>query len=127
MLYDRRTIIEQVRRLAAPPSSADRIALIRAIASLEAPELDERSDTDARRQALDAEQESWFARPPAERARYAGEYVAVHGGEILDHDPDQRVLYLRVRGRPERQPVLIVRADWSAPPDFTVHSPRLER
>ena len=116
MLQDRRAVIEQVRRL----------ALIRAIASLEIPKRERGADANANRRALDAEQELWFARPSAERKRYAGEYVAVHGGEVVDHDPDQRALYLRVRGRYGRRPVLIVRADWNATPDFTIHSPRLE-
>ena len=127
MLQDRRTVIEQVRRLAAPLSSADRLALIRAIASLDTPERKRGSRADANRQTLDAEQDVWFARPSAERERYGGEYVAVSGGEVVDHDPDQRALYLRVRGRYGRQPVLMVRADWNAPPNFTLHSPRLER
>ena len=56
-----------------------------------------------------------------------GEYVAIHRGEVMDHDPDQRTLYLRVRARFGRQPVLIVKADWNVMPDFTLHSPRLER
>ena len=45
----------------------------------------------------------------------------------MDHDADQRTLYLRVRARFGRQPVLIVKADWNVMPDFTLHSPRLER
>jgi hypothetical protein len=44
----------------------------------------------------------------------------------VDHDPDQRALYLRVRGQYERRPVLIIHADWDTMPDFTIHSPRLE-
>jgi hypothetical protein len=51
----------------------------------------------------------------------------VHDKEVVDHDPDQRALYLRVLARYGPQPVLIVRADWDAMPEFTIHSPRLER
>jgi hypothetical protein len=127
MLQDRMTVIEQVRRLAAPLSSADRLALIRTIASLEPPSRKRIAEVSADGQTLDAEQEAWFARPSAERKRYTGEYVAVHGGEVVDHDPDQRALYLRVRGRYEHRPVLIIRADWNTAPEFAIHSPRLER
>ena len=37
MLQTRTTVIEQVRRLAAPLNTDERLALIRAIASLETP------------------------------------------------------------------------------------------
>ena len=127
MLQNRTTVIEQVRRLAMPLSNADRLALIRAITSLETPKREQGANVSADGQTLDAEQEAWFARPSAERKRYAGEYVAVHGGEVVDHDPDQRALYLRVLARYGHQPVLIVRADWNTTPEFTIHSPRLER
>ena len=126
MLQTRTTVIEQVRRLALPLNTDDRLALIRAIASLETPK-HEPGIAPANVQTLEVEQEAWFARPAAERERYMGEYIAIHRGEVMDHDPDQRTLYLRVREQFGRQPVLIVKADWSAMPDFTLHSPRLER
>jgi hypothetical protein len=125
MQQEHRTVIEQVRTLAAPLSNAERLALIRAIASLETPEREAPRVTDT--QALDAEQEAWFAHPSAERQRYAGEYVAVQDGQVVDHDPDQRALYLRVRAQFGRRRMLIIKADWDAPPVFTIHSPQLER
>ena len=127
MLQEHRTVIEQVRTLAAPLSNAERLALIRAIASLETPEREAAPRRDADRQAPDAEQEAWFARPLAERQRYAGEYVAVQDGQVVDQDPDQRALYLRVRAQFGHRRVLIIKADWDMPPVFTIHSPRLER
>ena len=101
--------------------------VICAIASLETPEREATPRSDADRQAVDAEQEAWFARPPAERQRYAGEYVAVQDGQVVDHDLDQRALYLRVRAQFGRRRVLIIKADWNMSPVFTIHSPRLER
>lgn len=126
MLQDRNALIEQVRRLVRPLDSTDRLALIRAIASLDISEHEVDTDTSTDGEVLDAEQEAWFAQPTAERQRYAGEYVAVHEGKVVDHDPDQRTLYLRVRSRYGNQPVLIVKADWEASPEFTIHSPQLE-
>ena len=55
MLQEHRTVIEQVRTLAAPLSNAERLALIRAIASLETPEREAAPRRDADRRALDAE------------------------------------------------------------------------
>lgn len=76
---------------------------------------------------LAQEQAAWYAQEPHVRQRYAGEYVAVQeGGRVADHDPDQRTLYLRVRARFGHRAVLIVHADWSEPPVYTIHSPRLE-
>ena len=118
--------MEQVRSLAAQLNTADRLALIRAIASLETPEDETESEAAVTGKGIAAEQEAWFARPVAERKRYAGEYVAVHDGQVVDHDADQRVLFLRMRSRYGRRPVLIVRADWDTAPVYTIHSPRLE-
>ena len=126
MLTEHRTLIEQVRTLAAPLSSAERLALIRIIASLETPEREAGPERGAERQALDADQDAWFGRPSAERQRYAGEYVAVRGGQVVDHGPDQRELYLRVRAQFGRKPVLIIQAEWDAPPVYTIRS-HLER
>jgi len=76
---------------------------------------------------LAQEQAVWYAQEPRVRQRYAGEYVAVQeGGRVVDHDPDQRTLYLRVRARFGHSPVLIVHADWSEPPVYTIYSPHLE-
>jgi len=116
------TVIERVRELAVSLSAADRLALIRAIASLESAG----SSVEEDGSALAREQEAWFARPAADRRRYAGRYAAVYGEEVVDDDPDQRTLYLRVRAKYGRTPVLIVRGDWDQPPAYTIHSPRRE-
>jgi hypothetical protein len=120
------SVIERVRELAVSLSAADRLALIRAIASLEPPGSagEEAGAEDG--SALAREQEAWFARPAAERRRYAGRYAAVRDGQVVDEDPDQRTLYLRVRAKYGRTPVLIVRGDWDQPPVYTIHSPRRE-
>ncbi|MEM4203981.1 MAG: DUF5678 domain-containing protein [Candidatus Methanomethylicaceae archaeon] len=50
-------------------------------------------DCEAKAAALEAEQAAWFTRPREERQRYAGQYVAVRGGQVVDHDPDQRASF----------------------------------
>lgn len=121
------TVLDQIRPLIIPLSAAERLALAQAIASIE-PEPKPASSPPARRRSqLAAEQATWYAQPPDERKRYRGEFVAVRGGQVVDHDPDQRALYLRVRARFGRTPVPILHADWDQPPAYTIHSPRLER
>lgn len=124
MLHDHEAAIEQVRRIAASLSTTERLALIRAIASLEPSQRGTVAGTG--QSALDAEQLAWYARPLVDRQRYGNRYVAVQGGQVIDDDPDQRTLYVRVRERFGRQPVLIVKADWNSPPEFVIHSPRIE-
>jgi len=77
--------------------------------------------------ALRAEAAYWYTRSPEERRPYLGQYVAVHRQTIVDHDPDSRALYLRVRARFPGIPVLLIEADAEAPREFTLLSPRLER
>ena len=120
------SVLQKIRSLIAPLNAAERMAVIQAIAAMEPGVA--RGDTSSaeRRKQLAAEQASWYARPLAERQRYRGEFVAVTDGQVVDHDPDQRSLYLRVRQRFGHRPVLIVRADWTEPPVYTIHSPYRE-
>lgn len=127
MLPDTKTVIEQVRSLAALLDDLDRLALIRAIASLSPAKHQQESTMFDARSLLSVEQDSWFAHPSAERRQYAGQYVAVHGGQVVDQDKDQRMLYLRVRARYGSTPVLIIHADWDSIPTYTIRSPHLER
>jgi len=117
------TVLDRIRPLVIPLSAAERLALVQAIASIEpkpAP-----SPQTQHRDQLAAEQAAWYARPPDERAHYRGEFVAVRGGQVVDHDTDQRALYLRVRARFGHTPAPILHADWEQPPTYTIHSPRL--
>jgi hypothetical protein len=126
MVQGTETVIEHVRELAVSLSAADRLALIRAIASLESSGSQEEGADAKPGWSLAREQEAWFARPAAEHRRYAGRYAAVHGGQVVDDDPDQRTLYLRVRAKYGSTPVLIVSGDWERPPVYTIHGPRTE-
>ncbi len=120
-------ILDKVRSLATPLNATERLALIQTIANMDPAVESTVPPSTQRRSQLAVEQAAWYARPPDERARYRGKFVAVHDGQVIDHDPDQRTLYLRVRARFGHTPVLIVRADWDEPPVYTIHSPRLER
>ncbi len=65
----------------------------------------------AQRAKLDVEARWWRGLPPERRAPYAGEFVAVHRQDVVDHDPDEDVLRRRVRTRYGRLAVLIAPAE----------------
>ncbi len=123
------TIFNRVQELVAPLNPEERLRLIEVIAATPARQpVNVAEDTLPPRAAQVArEQAAWYAMPSATRAHYHSEYVAVYQGQVVDHDSDQRALYLRVRQRFARAPVAVLRADWDEPPTFVIHSPRLER
>jgi hypothetical protein len=41
------------------------------------------------------------------KTQYPGQYIAMHGGQVVDHDPDVTVLRERIRQRFGRRPVMI--------------------
>jgi len=120
------TILDKVRTLLAPLSAEERLAVVQAIADAQHAKKPSKRDTSKHHRSLEDEQRSWYAQEPKVRQRYAGEYVAVKDGQVVDQDLDQRSLYLRVRERFGHSPVLIVHADWTEPPLYTIHSPHLE-
>lgn len=75
-----------------------------------------------RREAL-----AWRTLSEETRRRYGADFVAVHNGEVLDHDRDRVALHQRIRRRFGDLPILITLAQAPAPREFTVRSPRLER
>ena len=120
------TIFKQIRTLVLPLSAEQRLELIQDIASL-APLEGDLQETSRRNEQIATEQASWYALPAAKRERYNNQFVAVKNGQVVDHDTDQRALYLRVRRHFGSAPVAILWAGWKEPPSFDIRSPRLER
>ena len=60
-------------------------------------------------------------------SKYLGDYVAIHNGKVVDHDPDVRTLHLRIRHRFGRTPVLLrlVKEELEQS-DLVFRSPKLE-
>jgi len=112
-------ILDKIRPLVSSLSPEDRLALIQAIASEDLPA--------SSQDKLLQEQLAWFARSKSDRQRFAGEFVAVQANQVIDHDADQRALYLRIRAHFPGRPVLIIHADWDEPPTFMHHSPHVEK
>lgn len=83
-----------------------------------------RERTMSDRRKIEREQEWWLGLPLSERARYEGEYVAVHNLRLVDHDSDKLALYRRVRERFGQVAVLIMPAE--GPREVVIRSPRIE-
>lgn len=56
---------------------------------------------------LESEQQAFEQQRADLMKHYRGEYVAVHNGEVVDHDPDLGVLHQRVWMRLGETPVLL--------------------
>ena len=57
--------------------------------------------------------------------KYAGDYVAIYDGQVIDHDADQLALVLRIEERYRDAPVLIKQVTTEIDEVYHVHSPRL--
>ena len=83
--------------------------------------------SDWRRAKIHTEAEAWRSLPAAVRHSYGEDFVAVHNGQVVDHDRDRLSLYRRIRTRFDDVPVLITPAGSAAPREFQLLSPRVER
>jgi len=123
------TVFQHIQPWIKPLRSEERLALIRAIATMEPAAEDKTLDAweQEQHQQLLKEERAWYSVAPETRARYRNEFVAVLNGEVVDHDADRRALYLRVRQQFGPTSVLIVPSECTEPPTYTIHSPRIER
>lgn len=77
-----------------------------------------------RQKRLMLESAAWYNLPRAERERYEGQYVAVLNEQVIDSDPEQVTLYLRVRAKYGKRPVLIIPGGDEPVPVYHIRSPR---
>jgi hypothetical protein len=123
-------IITSIRNLAAQLTPAERLDLIRVISETQSTTAVAEDSSSGERfwsEQLEREAAYWYARSIEERQPYLGQYVAVYQHAVIDHDADRRALYLRVRARLPDRPVLIVAGEATAPREFIIRNPRLER
>jgi len=59
--------------------------------------------------------------------KYLGQHVAIHNGDVVDHDQDFQTLHQRIRQRFGRQPVLLRQVTSEPERILVMRSPRLER
>ncbi len=76
--------------------------------------------------ALQREREAFTALHTTLLAQYPGEYVAIHGGALVDHDKDGLALSLRVHQRFSDEFVWIAPLKAQALEEWAVRSPRFE-
>ncbi len=125
-------VIETLRPLVKRLTPDQRFELIRWIVN-EAPPIETSSLAEPAQEDLSwearisTEAAVWHARSDVDRAAYAGEYVAVLKGQVVDHDVDQRALAIRIHRRYPNTPVLITEAAARQPREFLILSPHLER
>ena len=74
-----------------------------------------------------AETDAFQAQKAALLTHYAGEYIAMHQGSVIDHDPDLRALHLRVFAQVRHTPVLLKQVTAEAERELVFRSPRFER
>lgn len=77
------------------------------------------------RRAIDREQVAYTERHAELLERYAGQYIAIQHGEVIDHDDDRVALSQRIRARYGRSPVFITPVLAQAQQTITVPSPYL--
>ena len=78
------------------------------------------------RRRMQREMDAFFQLHALLLADYAGEYVAIHQGKLIDHDSDQLALYQRVERRYRDTPVLIKQVLADPEEVYTFRSPALE-
>lgn len=79
----------------------------------------------ARRDKIRQENQAYYAMHDQLKKTYRGQHVAIHEGQLVDHDPDPMALVRRVRQRFGRAPVLITPVQDQPYQEFTIRSPRL--
>lgn len=81
----------------------------------------------AQRIKLRAEQAEFERQKSSLLLRYRGQYIAMHAGQVIDHDADLRTLYLRVYARLTDTTVLLKRVTAESERELVIRSPKLER
>ena len=79
-----------------------------------------------RREKIRAEAEAFERQRKSLLAAHRGEYVAIHEGHVIDHDPDLRTLHLRVFARLSHTPVLLKQVAEEPDRELVFRSPRFE-
>jgi hypothetical protein len=76
---------------------------------------------------IDREMEAYRTMHAELKQRFLGEYVAIHHGELIDHDTDRHALSRRVRQKYGSVAVLITPVEDDPEREFLMLSPRFER
>lgn len=80
---------------------------------------------DARKRIIDQEYEQYIKLHAELKEKYLGQNVAIHEGQLVDHDPDAMTLARRVHQKYGRAPILITQVHDKPVREFMIRSPRL--
>ena len=78
------------------------------------------------RRKISEESQAYQQRHAELKAQYLGQYIAMHNGEVVDHDMDVTVLRQRVHQQLGRRPVMITLVEEVAERPLVRHGFRLE-
>jgi len=81
---------------------------------------------DEARRMMQRESEAFRAMHDELLAKYPGQYVAIHHGQLVDHDTDQLALFLRIDEQYPDVQVLIAQVLPDPEEVYTFRSPRFE-
>ena len=111
-------LVERLAQIAAEQSTTAEELLSTAISEF----LDKMA-----RQKIHTESESFKTIHADLMAKYMGQYVAIHNGQVVDHDEEARTLYLRIREQYGHIPILIRPVTDKPERQLVFRSPRLTR
>ncbi|MBI3761454.1 MAG: hypothetical protein HY260_06275 [Chloroflexi bacterium] len=80
-----------------------------------------------RREKIRAESNAFEEQKQSLLDQYRGEYVAVHEGKVIDHDPSLRALHLRVFAKLGHTPVLLKKVTDEPDRVLVFRSPKIVR
>jgi len=78
---------------------------------------------EAKERKIDREMEAYRTMHIELKQRFLGKYVAIHNGELVDHDADRHVLSRRVRQEYRSVAVLITPVEEKPEREFLMQSP----
>lgn len=81
---------------------------------------------DPHREAMEKEVEAYRRMHPELLRKYRGQHVAIHGGNVVDHDTNPVALLQRIRSQFPDQVVLRRKVEVDPRPEIRVRRPRLE-
>ena len=114
-------------------SAADRLLLAKAlldslVAEDEAVVTQQTMDQDdaAEDEVVARERQAYIALHPTLVKHYPNQYVAIHNGQLVDHDPNGLALSLRIRQQFPNQFIWIAPVQAQAIEEWVIRSPRFE-
>lgn len=81
----------------------------------------------AEQDPADREMVAYIALHPQLKKEFFGQYVAIYGGKLIDHDTDRRALYMRMMAQYPDEFVWVSKVEEEPIRTFVVRSPRLDR